>query len=85
MSYFGRWECPKCGNEWTGSIGWNLPNTEYEMNDLLERICDCTNKKITDEQMVKAVTMSNLGDLKITVFGDKPKKKKEPKPKNVYQ
>lgn len=36
---YGRWQCPECGCEWTGSIGWNLNVADIELVE--ERIILC--------------------------------------------
>lgn len=41
MSFFGKWTCPNCESEWVGSIGWIMPETEEDMNNLLQTMCGC--------------------------------------------
>ena len=57
MSYFGKWECPACGNTWVGSIGWTMPK---DLDAFLTRICGCTEDKLTEEDWAGALTMSRM-------------------------
>ena len=57
MSYFGKWECPACGNTWVGSIGWTMPK---DLPSFLTRICGCTEDKLTEEDWAGALTMSRM-------------------------
>lgn len=55
MSYFGKWEYPKCGRQWIGGIGWTWPKN---LPEFLEKIFGCTNKKITEEELAGALVRS---------------------------
>ena len=60
MSYWGKWICPKCKKELVCGIGWYMPPSIEELNDLIERICGCTKKKLTKKQMKKAQIITKI-------------------------
>lgn len=55
MSYFGKWKCPACGNEWVGSIGWTMPK---DLPGFLEKMCGCTGKVVGREESAGMISMS---------------------------
>lgn len=64
MSYWGGWKCPECGKEWVGGIGWSMPRTDEEMNNLLMAICgdhpEKLDKELTQKQMDRAMVISKM-------------------------
>lgn len=44
MSIFGSFQCPKCGSEWVGSIGWIYSGGQKELDKLLLNLCGCEGK-----------------------------------------
>lgn len=62
MTTWAVWTCPICGNKWRGSVGWwldiNGPGSfsrdddrKEAFNLLLETLCGCTKKALTEDQL----------------------------------